>query len=49
MKKYKFYFTDGTMKYIEAKNFENAVNIAFDKENVEVDINKTVMAFFRNQ
>lgn len=53
MKKYKFYFKgengETFAEYIEASNYEKAVNIADSKENVEIDVDKTVIAFFRNQ
>lgn len=56
MKKYKFYFKkeNGEIfgEYINAISYEIAVNVACEKEEkeaVELDINRTVMAFFTEQ
>lgn len=52
MKNYKFYFKNlknGEIfeKIIKANSYEEAVNIADSKENAEIDVDRTVMAFFK--
>lgn len=50
MKKYKFYYkkdnNESIMVNIEADSYEEAVNIACAAD-MELDIDKTVMAFFK--
>lgn len=53
MKNYKFYFKNLKNEEIfeetiKANSYEEAVNIADSKENAEIDVDRTVMAFFRN-
>ena len=53
MKNYKFYFKnvnngESFSEYIKANNYTEAVDIADSREDAEIDVDKTVMAFFRN-
>lgn len=52
MKKWRFYFKDlnnGKLfdEYIKANSFEEAVEIADARENAEIDVDRTVRAFFK--